>query len=110
MGLPNAAHAELDIRKLDAYCLSETHPRGSNKARVFKATLGISAADAPWLRLAILRGVLDAAAEPIASDQFGRRYRVDVRIVRQQRQCMVRTVWIVAADDEAPRFVTCWVL
>lgn len=110
MRLPNAGRAELDIRKLDAYCLSETHPRGSNKARVFKATLGISTPDAHWLRLAILRGVVDADAEPVASDQFGHRYRVDIPMLRQERQCVVRTVWIVAAEEETPRFVTCWVL
>lgn len=110
MRLPNAARAELDIRKLDAYCLSETHPRGRNKARVFKATLDISAVDAQWLRQTILDAVPDAVAQPVGSDRFGDRYRIDVPIVRQQRQCVVRTVWIVAAGDDVPRFVTCWVL
>lgn len=108
--MPNATRAELDIRKLDGYCLSETHSLGRHKARVFKATLGISSADAPWLRQAILREIVEAVAEPVASDRFGVRYRVDIPIVRQERQCVIRTVWIVASSEDVPRFVTCWVL
>jgi hypothetical protein len=43
MQLPNGANAIVDIRKLRDYCLNPDNPRGSNKARVFAATLGLTA-------------------------------------------------------------------
>jgi hypothetical protein len=40
----------VDIAKLRDYCLSEAHPRGRHKARSFRARLGLTGADADWLR------------------------------------------------------------
>ena len=54
MQLPEADHAEIDLRKLREYCLNPAHPRGRHKARVFRAALGIGQDDAPWLRQTIL--------------------------------------------------------
>jgi Domain of unknown function (DUF6883) len=34
---PNAARAVINLRKVEDYCLSPTHPRGLDKARVFSA-------------------------------------------------------------------------
>jgi len=39
--LPNGDRAILDIRKLEDYCLSPSHPRGRHKARVFQRVLGV---------------------------------------------------------------------
>jgi hypothetical protein len=39
--LPNGGQAKLDIRKIDDYCLSSTHPRRRHKALVFREALGI---------------------------------------------------------------------
>ncbi len=57
MLLPNGKDAIVDIRKLRDYCLNSDNLRGSNKARVFAAALGITAADAEFLR----EKLLDAA-------------------------------------------------
>lgn len=37
MKLPNADRAVVDLRKLRDYCLSQEHPRGQHKARLFKS-------------------------------------------------------------------------
>ena len=54
MLLPNGENAIVDIRKLRDYCLNPDNPRGSNKARVFAAALGITVADAELLREKLL--------------------------------------------------------
>ena len=53
MILPNAARAIVEIEKLRDYCLSESHPRGKHKARVFATALGLTVTDVFELRDAI---------------------------------------------------------
>lgn len=108
--LPNADRAILDLRKIEDYCLSPAHPRGRHKARVFREALGLSRNDAQWLRSALLDGLVQNEAEEVASDNLGRRWRVDVPVARHGRQVMVRTIWILRSGERTPRFVTCWVL
>lgn len=108
--LPNADDAILDIRKLEQYCLDESHPRGQHKARVFKSVLGLTATDSAWLRLTILQSVPRMSATALASDEFGARYRVDVPVERQGARGVIRTIWIIPGVGDVPRFVTCWVL
>jgi hypothetical protein len=108
--LPNSERAIIDIRKIEDYCLDPQHPRGRHKARLFRELLGVTRHDAAWLRDVLLAGAQHAEAGEIAVDVFGRRWRVDVPISRQDRSVVVRTVWIVRTGQDVPRFVTCWVL
>lgn len=108
--IPHADRAILDIRKIEAYCLSPAHPRGRHKARVFREALGLAQTDAQWLREALLDGVRRAGADELASDDIGVRWRVDIPVTRQDKRIVVRTVWIIRSGEEVPRFVTCWVL
>jgi hypothetical protein len=84
--LPNAASSILDLRKLEEYCLSPEHPRGRHKARVFRDALGIGPSQAAWLRQQILTALSEAEAAELEPDNFGRRWRVDVAIARQNRR------------------------
>ena len=52
--LPNSDQLILDLRKLQDYCLSATHPRGKHKARVFREALGLTGESAEWLRATLL--------------------------------------------------------
>ncbi len=108
--LPQAEQAILAPAKLADYCLSTSHPRGRHKARVFREALGLGTDDVEWLRQALLSGLLMADAAELESDAFGTRWLVDIPLRRQDRQAVVRTVWIVRSGEESPRFVTCWVL
>jgi hypothetical protein len=110
MRLPQAGSAILDVRKLTQYCLDPTHPRGRHKARVFRAVLDLAAADANWLRRAILDGVQTTDAIELANDMHGRRWQADVSVSRHGRQAVVRTLWIMRTGEAVPRFVTCWVV
>lgn len=108
--LPQGDRAILESRKLADYCLSLEHPRGRHKARVFRDALGIARSDASWLRNELLAGILEAEAVPMESDTYGTRWRVDVLVVRQARNVVVRTLWIIKRGENVPRFVTCWVM
>ena len=91
--IPNAEQAFVDAAKLRDYCLNPLHPRGKHKARVFQSRLGLSAADAEYLRDILLRAVQGTAVE---GDEAG--------------TATVRSGWIVRTDEAFPRLVTCHVL
>jgi hypothetical protein len=52
--LPYAENAVVDIRKLRDYCLNPEHKDGKHKARLFVATLGMTADNAEELRQILL--------------------------------------------------------
>jgi hypothetical protein len=108
--LPHADRAILDIRKIEDYCLSPSHPRGRHKARVFREALDLQQGDAGWLRDALLEAARSGEALPVGIDAWGSNWRLDVTIRRHGKRAVVRTVWIVRTGEVLPRFVTCWVL
>jgi hypothetical protein len=107
--LPHADIAILELSKLADYCLSASHPRGRHKARVFRNALGITEADAAWLRLGLLGGLPTAEAIELGTDGYGARWRADIRLARQGKRAVIRSIWLVRTG-EPPRFLTCWVL
>lgn len=109
-GLPNSNQLILELRKIEDYCLSPTHPRGRHKARVFRQALGLTRADAHWLQAFLLEAAPLAEAFELEADPLGRRWRVDIPIARHDLRAVVRTLWIIRTGEEIPRFVTCWVL
>jgi hypothetical protein len=108
--IPNADNAILDPHKIEDYCLNPGHPRGRHKARVFREALGIDQSDAGRLRQVLLDGLPEQEAIELANDRYGTRWRVDIPVTRQNRQAVVRTLWIIRSGEQVPRFVTCWVL
>jgi hypothetical protein len=64
--LPHGERTVIEIEKLPEYSLNPMHPRGKHKARVFQAALGLTLADADWLR----ERLLQAAREREASEGF----------------------------------------
>ncbi len=108
--LPHGDEAILDIRKVEDYCMSPSHPRGRHKARVFREALGLQRRDAAWLRNALLEAARSSEASLIVVDPWGTHWRLDATITRQGKSVVVRTIWIVRTGESAPRFVTRWVL
>jgi hypothetical protein len=109
MLLPNGEHAIVDIRKLRDYCLNPDSPRGSNKARVFAAALGITAAGASQLQAKLLEAARAADALPGELDIYGQRYIVDFELETKVGKAIVRSGWIILRDETAPRLTTCYV-
>jgi hypothetical protein len=108
--LPHGDEAILDIRKIEDYCMSPSHPRGRHKARVFREALDLQHSNAAWLRNVLLEAAHSNEASPIAVDHGGTHWRLDATIRRQGKCAVVRTIWIVRTGESVPRFVTCWVL
>jgi hypothetical protein len=108
--LPHSDELILDLRKIEDYCLSPTHPRGRHKARVFREALGLARIDSRWLRSVLLEAAAAADAIELEPNPMGRRWRVDVPIARHDRRAVVRMLWLMRTGEETPRFVTCWVL
>jgi hypothetical protein len=108
--LPNGERAVVDIEKLRDYCLSPEHRRGCHKARVFKASLGMTQKHARNLRNALLAAALNNDAVPEEHDKYGRRYVVDFRVTGPSGQAMVRSSWIIRREEDFPRLTSCCVL
>ncbi|MCA1458941.1 hypothetical protein I6F35_38480 [Bradyrhizobium sp. BRP22] len=108
--LPNADKAILDIRKIEDYCLSPSHPRGRHKARVFRDALNLQRSDAAWLRETLLEAIRSHEATQTGMDAWGTYWSLDVEIRRHDKSAVVRTIWIVRIGASRPSFVTCWVL
>ena len=108
--LPHSDEAILDIRKIEDYCLSPSHPRGRHKARVFREALDLQRSDAAWLRDVLLEAARTSDASEVAADAWGVHWRLDVTIRRHGKSAVVRTIWIVRPGESVPRLVTCWVL
>ncbi len=110
MLLPNGENAIVDIRKLRDYCLNSDNLRGSNKARVFAAALGITAADAEFLR----EKLLDAAQTNEVTfgelDMYGQRYTMDFELTTEIGMAFVQSGWIILHSENNPRLTTCYVL
>ena len=109
MKLPNGAQAIVDIRKLRDYCLNPDNPRGSNKARVFAAALGLTAADVATLQKALLKAALDNEALPGELDAYGQRYTIDFEMITATASALVRSGWIILSNETTPRLTTCYV-
>ena len=102
----------VDLTKLRDYCLSDAHPRGRHKARVFRARLGLISADAKLLRGALLDAVQrhQDQLRPTESDQYGRRYLLDFEMKTAAGSAMLRSAWIVRTGERVLRLTSCYVL
>jgi hypothetical protein len=108
--LPNAERAVVDIDKLRNYCLNPEHRRGCHKARVFKATMGLTLDHAEDLRNALLAAALNAEATALEHDEYGKRFVVDFMAGGPSGQAMVRSSWIIRREEDFPRLTSCYVL
>lgn len=110
MRLPNAARAVVDMRKLRDYCLDPNSPKGRDKARVFKAALGLTRNDAGFLRDALLSAALGQDCQVGEADDYGQRYTLIFLLETAAGRCQVRSGWIVRHDEDFPRLTTCYVV
>jgi hypothetical protein len=109
MLLPNGDRAIVDIKKLRDYCLNPDNPRGSRKARVFKAALGMTKVDAPALRQRLLQVAVSEQAQVGELDRYGQRYTLDFELWKATRKVTVRSGWIILSSETVPRLTTCYV-
>ncbi len=107
MKLPNGDRSIIDRRKITDYCLSLDHDDGNRKVRLFQELIGLNQ-NSSTLLLDALRTVAatdDAIVGKV--DEYGRRYIIDFELEGPRGMAMTRSAWIVRADEEVPRLVTC---
>jgi hypothetical protein len=112
--LPRAEEA-IGVRyKLATYSLNASHKRGSSKARGFATILGITIDSLDYLERQILAGISEAPLMAVRpSRSFGFNCAVDVPVrgvdLRGDRIVRVRTAWLLADPDAAPRLTSAYV-
>jgi len=91
---------------LTEYALNSDHPTGRHKAHVFKAVLGLSLEDSPFLIQAI---VISHKAVPEEANSYGVRYVIDFELTTDAGNAIVRTSWIIRNGEDFPRLTSCYV-
>ncbi|MFZ1990169.1 MAG: DUF6883 domain-containing protein [Alphaproteobacteria bacterium] len=83
----------VDLVKLRDYCLSDEHPRGRHKARVFRSALGLQRDGAGELREALLNAARQGSGnlKMTQSDDFGDRYVLDFAMTTAVGSATVRS-------------------
>ena len=109
MKLPNPHKAVVDIAKLRDCSLNLNHSVGGHKARVFRAALGLTVEQAPWLRQKAFEIAVTGDAVPGAASVFGDTYVVDAWIRYKDKTALVRFSWIVEFGTDFPRLTSCYV-
>jgi len=109
--LPKGDRAVVDLTKLRDYCLNPAHLCGRHKARVFAATLGVTARQAELLRAALLQAARDSEEAVLGEeDGFGKRYVLDFNMAGPKASGSIRALWIVRMNEAFPRLTSCYVL
>lgn len=110
MQLPNRAKAYISPKKLREYLLSDTHPVGRFKSKVFTA-VGFTEHQINSLRegLLAIAGANEVREE--IQGAYGRKYVLDGALPAPRGTLLqLRTVWMIDAGEDAPRFVTAYPL
>ena len=108
MKLPNASRAIIDSAKLRDYLLSPAHPVGRFKAPFFLA-LGYAQEHWQQLEAALRAQHLSQEAQTAATSPYGQKYEIRAILTGAGgRSAEVVSVWIILADEDAPRFVTAY--
>lgn len=108
MNLPEAARAIVPPEKVRDYLLSPVNPRAGGKAAFFRA-LGFEPADWQALRQALLDLAQTGAVAPGQQSEFGTKFEIRGTITGPAgREAVIKTVWIVNAGEDRPRFVTAY--
>jgi hypothetical protein len=110
MKLPAGHKAIIDPRKLTGYALSRDHEDGKHKALVFERVLGVRADHAPALLDALREAAIGGEAVAGKRDQYGQRYEIDFSFAGPAGTAVIRSAWILRTGEDAPRFVTCYIL
>jgi hypothetical protein len=110
MKIPNAERAVVDIVKLRDYALNPNHLRGGHKARVFASALELTVDDAEWLQKVLLAEVQSENAVLNEQDEYGQRYTLDFTMNANGKQAIIRSGWIIRAEEDFPRLTTCFVI
>lgn len=105
--MPNADEPIIPDAKLSKYLLNPDHPRGADKARVYKAALGFGQEDAALLSESLRTGLASGVWVKSDSVDYGVEHTVDIAITGKNGYVKtVRSRWAYDNGSEFPRLIT----
>lgn len=108
MKLPYRAKAYVAKEKLTKYLLSETHPVGSSKARLFRS-LGFDKTNTDKLTESFLKISRENDVKETRILLYSINYVVDGKMETPSgKTIMITTVWFIKTGQNRPRFVTAY--
>lgn len=106
MKLPNAKNIVITKEKLVDYILSETHPTGKFKAKIFRK-IGFDESKVKAFEKELKKIVIAKEITEKVESEYGIKYIIDGQIKGLKGKAIrVRTIWIIERGDIKPRFVT----
>ena len=105
MKLPEADRVRIDEQKVRGYLLSQTHPVGRFKARVF-AALGFDESSIERFVSELRRIAAGGEVADVEDTEFGRKYTVPGDLKGPAGTAQVLTVWIQESGQTEVRLVT----
>lgn len=110
MKLPEKEKADIPHAKLTNYLLSEMHPVGKSKAKLFKV-MGFNDNNVDLLKQGLIDIAMSEEVVDIISSEHGVKYIVDGFLKTPSRSSIkLRTIWIIDKGHVHPRFVTAYPL
>ncbi|MEX2139996.1 MAG: DUF6883 domain-containing protein [Pirellulales bacterium] len=110
MKLPNGHQAFIDLKKIDEYCLSDSHDDGKHKSYLFNLLLGIGPGNSSLLVDALRDAAANTDAQMGKNDTYGQRFVIDFQFSGPGGTNMLRSAWIIRSGETVPRLVTCYIL
>jgi hypothetical protein len=106
--LPGREKAYVPPSKMEGYLLSSTHLVGRVKARFFRS-IGFDETNLDLLEQHLLAIAHSEEVTEVAVSPHGTKYVIEGAIpTLDGRYVRVRTVWIIDAGQDSPRFVTAY--
>ncbi|MBL7074626.1 hypothetical protein ISS37_05230 [candidate division KSB1 bacterium] len=108
MKLPKRENAYVPPGKLARYLLSEMHPVGKSKAKFFQS-VGFYGSNVDILERSLVMIAHSNEVSETKKTSHGTKYLVDGEIQTPDGMLVqLRTVWIIDAGKDTPRFVTAY--
>lgn len=105
--LPNGDQAQLDD-KLDRYVLNPQHPKGKDKATLFKNRLGITLENKEILENTLLNVALNHEATIHKQDNYGIQYDIKFLMMTEIEKSLAISCWIIRAGEDFPRLTNAY--
>lgn len=107
MKLPNGDRADLGD-KLEQYSLNFQHPKGKDKAAMFKNRLGITLANKEILKFALLEIAANEEVVIYRNDQYGTHFNIKFLMRTEMGSSLILSCWIVRTGEDFPRLTNAY--
>ncbi|HEY9647602.1 MAG TPA: hypothetical protein V6C88_14595, partial [Chroococcidiopsis sp.] len=89
--------------KLERYVLNPQHPKGKDKAALFRNRLGITLENKEILETTLLEAAINHEATIHKSDSYGIQYDIKFLMTTKFGQSWVISCWIIRVNEDFPR-------